>query len=92
MRGCTSHRHTHTAAQVGASPSNHTHTAAQVGAEPANANLVKTNVNATMTAQLIANGASAIGTAQVRNMYAGTSDMTAGVTALATGVIYFVYE
>lgn len=60
--------------------------------EPANANLVKTNANATITAQLIANGASAIGTAQVRNIYAGTGDMTAGVTSLATGTIYFVYE
>ena len=29
---------------------------------------------------------------QVRNIYAGTSDMTAGTTALASGAIYVVYE
>ena len=30
--------------------------------------------------------------AQVRNIYAGTEDMTPGVTPLASGDIYFVYE
>ena len=29
---------------------------------------------------------------RVRNIHAGTSDMTAGTTSLATGRIYFVYE
>ena len=29
---------------------------------------------------------------QVRNIYAGTADMTAGTTELATGDIYIVYE
>lgn len=33
-----------------------------------------------------------IGTAQVRDIYAGTSDMTAGTSSLATGALYFVYE
>lgn len=33
-----------------------------------------------------------LGQSQVRNIYAGTEDMTAGVTALATGAIYVVYE
>lgn len=28
----------------------------------------------------------------VRNIYAGTADMTAGTTALKTGCIYLVYE
>lgn len=32
------------------------------------------------------------GTARVRNIYAGTTDMEAGVTALESGAIYFVYE
>ena len=31
-------------------------------------------------------------TVTLRNIYAGTTDMTAGTTALATGAIYFVYE
>ena len=30
--------------------------------------------------------------AQVRNIYAGTSDMTAGTSTLTTGSLYFVYE
>ena len=43
-------------------------------------------VNANATA--VAN----VGTAQVRNISAGTTDLTAGTSALATGEIYFVYE
>lgn len=39
-----------------------------------------------------ATAAATVGTAQVRNIYAGTSDMTAGTSALTTGDIYFVYE
>ena len=38
------------------------------------------------------NGASAVGTAQGRNIYAGTTDLEAGVSALETGTIYIVYE
>lgn len=38
------------------------------------------------------NGASAIGTAQGRNIYATTTDLEAGVTALETGAICLVYE
>lgn len=34
----------------------------------------------------------AIGTAQVRNIHAGTEDMTAGTSSLETGALYFVYE
>lgn len=34
----------------------------------------------------------AVGTKGVRQIYAGTSDMTAGATALTTGCIYLVYE
>lgn len=33
-----------------------------------------------------------LATAQVRNIYAGTTDLTAGTSVLATGDIYFVYE
>ena len=46
----------------------------------------------TFNGQVSAAGASAIGTAQVRNIYAGTADLTAGTSALATGSIYLVYE
>ena len=34
----------------------------------------------------------AVGTAGLRTIYAGTSDMTAGSSSLTTGAVYFVYE
>ena len=60
---------------------NHTHSAATITA-------------GTFTGQVKANAdaVSALATAQVRNIYAGTTDLTAGTSALATGDIYFVYE
>ena len=39
-----------------------------------------------------ANAVQTLTTKQVRNIYAGTEDMTAGTTELATGDIYIVYE
>lgn len=45
----------------------------------------------TMTGNLVANAAP-VGTAAVRNSYAGTAAMTAGTTALTTGTIYYQYE
>ena len=48
--------------------------------------------NKTFNGQVIPAGASAVGTAQARKIYAGTSDMTAGTTKLETGAIYLVYE
>lgn len=44
------------------------------------------------TAKANASGVTNLGTAQLRNIYAGTSDMTAGSSSLTTGDIYFVYE
>lgn len=52
------------------------------------------NTEGYLGARVMAN-ATAVATvtnAQVRNIYAGTSDMTAGSTALASGAIYVVYE
>ncbi|MCI8336639.1 MAG: hypothetical protein HFI72_05735 [Peptococcaceae bacterium] len=46
----------------------------------------------TATGMLTAGGAQTVGTPQMRNIYAGTTDLTAGTSALATGNIYFVYE
>ncbi|MDD2956454.1 MAG: hypothetical protein PHD67_09110 [Oscillospiraceae bacterium] len=45
-----------------------------------------------MSSSLTAGGSQDVGTAQVRNVSAGTTDMTAGVSELATGSLYFVYE
>lgn len=48
--------------------------------------------NKTFNGQVIPAGASDAAVAQARKIYAGTSDMTAGTTALETGAIYLVYE
>ena len=42
--------------------------------------------------QANATAAATLGNAQVRNIYAGTEDLAAGTSALATGTLYFVYE
>lgn len=48
----------------------------------------------TFAGQVVANenAVQTLTTKQVRNIYAGTTDMEAGVTALTTGDIYIVYE
>lgn len=93
----------YTAAEVGADPAGsaagvqsgldahtgnkanpHGVTAEQVGAVPTG--------GTTMTGALKAMSNAAVGTAQMRNIYAGTADMTAGSTSLATGTIYLMYE
>ncbi len=48
-------------------------------------------VGGTMTGALTAKNPD-VGTAGVRNIKAGTADLTAGVSALETGAIYIVYE
>lgn len=52
------------------------------------------NASGTLGGQTVANAnaVSVVGTAQVRNIKAGTTDLTAGSSTLATGEIYFVYE
>lgn len=76
----TSNPHNTTPAQIGAATSSHTHGAAQITA-------------GTLAGQVLANASaqSNVGTAQVRNIYAGTTDIGAGA-ALASGAIYLVYE
>lgn len=48
----------------------------------------------TFTGKMVANASAvaSITVKQVRNIYAGTSDLTAGTSALPTGDIYLVYE
>lgn len=48
--------------------------------------------NKTFNGSVICGGAGTVGTAQARNIYAGTADLTAGSSALATGAIYIMYE
>lgn len=52
------------------------------------------HINGAFGGQVKANATAvaALDIAQVRNIYAGTSDLTAGVSTLATGDIYLVYE
>lgn len=56
------------------------------------ANAALPKAGGTMTGALTAGGTQDVATAQVRNIYAGTTDMETGVTALATGAIYLMYE
>ena len=80
--------HTHTTAQVtgldtalaGKANSSHTHPASQISA-------------GTLSGSVVANASavSNIGTKQVRNIYAGNSDIGVGAP-LTTGDIYLVYE
>ena len=46
----------------------------------------------TLTGAVTAGGTQDIATAQVRNILASTSDLTAGTSELATGTLYLVYE
>ena len=62
-------------------PASHTQAASTITAGTL-AGEVKANATAVAT----------LATAQVRNIYAGTTDLTAGTSVLATGDIYFVYE
>lgn len=62
-------------------PAAHTHAAADVSA-------------GTLGGRVLANASAVttLGTAQVRNIRAGTADLTAGSSSLASGEIYLVYE
>lgn len=62
-------------------PAEHTHDASKVTAGTLGGKVL---ANATAVSDLAAK--------QVRNIYAGTTDMTAGTSALPTGDIYVVYE
>lgn len=69
------------AAFNGKAPLTHTH-----GAQQITYGTLAGAVEANATAQ------EALGTAMVRNIYIGTTDLTAGTSTLPTGTIYFVYE
>lgn len=62
-------------------PKEHSHAASKV-------------TEGTLGGKVLANAGSAadVSAKQVRNIYAGTTDMTSGTTPLASGDMYFVYE
>lgn len=70
-----------TPANIGAAASSHNQAASTI-----TAGTLAGKVNANATA------AATVTNAQVRDIYAGTTDMTAGTTALTTGTIYVFYE
>ena len=70
-------------ADIGAAASSHNHSASNITSGTLSAARGGTG-QTTITP--------AVGTSALRAIYAGTSDMTAGTTALTTGSIYFVYE
>ena len=65
---------------VGAAAATHNHTPAQITTDGALGAYVSAKAN------------TPLGSARVRNIYAGTADMTPGTSALAFGTIYLVYQ
>ena len=93
-----SNPHSVTASQIGAAASSHTHAAGDVTSGTFAAaripSLAASKITAgTLAGQVLANASAqaTVGTAQLRNIYAGTTDIGAGAS-LASGVIYLVYE
>lgn len=68
---------------IGAAASSHTHSASDINSGTLSAARGGTG-QTTLTPAVTTKG--------VRQIYAGTSDMTAGSSSLTTGVIYLVYE
>lgn len=58
------------------------------------ANIVAKDINNVMTSKVVANATAVanLSNKQVRNIYAGTTDLTPGVSVLPSGDIYIVYE
>lgn len=78
--------HTHTKSDITDFPTSMTPTAHNQSASTISAGTLGGKVLANATAE------ATLGDSQVRNIYAGTSDMTAGTSNLATGSIYIMYE
>lgn len=85
---------------AGKAPASHKHTKSEITDFPTTMTPTTHNQAAsTITAgtlagkvQANATAAATVTTAQVRDIYAGTDDMTAGTSSLASGTLYFVYE
>lgn len=68
---------------------------ANLGAAASSHNQAASTITAgTLAGQVVANATAVatVGTSQVRNIHAGTSDMTAGSSSLTSGAIYLQYE
>ena len=84
--GASQPGHTHSQSDITDFPSEMTPSAHNQAASTITAGTLAGKVQANASA------AATVTTAQVRDIYAGTEDMTAGTTALASGTLYFVYE
>ena len=81
-------------------PSSHTHTKSQISDFPtsmaptAHNQAASTITAGTLAGAVVANASAVatLGTKQLRNIYAGTSALTAGSSSLPTGDIYIMYE
>lgn len=86
-----SNPHEVTASQIGAAASSHSHS----GYASSSHNQAASTITAgTLGGQVCANASAmaTVGNAQVRDIYATTSDLTAGSTSLTSGKICLVYE
>ncbi|MEA4920802.1 MAG: hypothetical protein VB078_07770 [Clostridiaceae bacterium] len=83
----------YTAAQVGADPEGSA-SAVQTALAEHESDASKHIISGTLGGQVAANAAAqeSLGVMQIRNISAGTADLTAGTSPLATGQIYLVYE
>lgn len=76
-------------AALGITPAN---IGAATAAQGATADAALPKAGGTLTGAVTAGGAQAAGTAQVRNIVFSTTDLTPGVSELATGSLYLMYE
>lgn len=86
--------HTHTPASIGAAAENHTHTPSSIGAAAASHTHTANQITGgTFAGNVMATTSGVMLTLPgVRNIYANTTDLTAGSSELGTGVVYLVYE
>ena len=89
-----------TPSSIGASEIGHKHTKSEISDFPstmtpsAHNQAASTITAGTLGGQVVANATSVatLGTKQVRNIYAGTSELTSGTSSLPAGDIYVQYE
>lgn len=90
----TAHADIRTAISTAQSAAEAAQTTANGKANASHTQAASTITAGTLAGKVVANATATatVATSQVRNIYAGTEDMTAGTTSLTTGTLYFVYE
>ena len=96
--GAAASNHTHTPSSIGAAASSHNHAASDINSGTFDAARIPVlPASKITTGTFEATGIKAAAgtdysTARIRNIYAGTTDLTAGSSALSNGDIYLCYE